>query len=258
MLSFNGKKGNVVLEYQDISEILQSKLSTINGKSILNGGNIEIGLSFYSGVFQAGPAFSTGLLFLVGDDRACRCVVPEEDYDHYADGQCDHSGQQICLPVAEGLTVIDDGGDDLGCNGTAKAVGGHHNAGVPADILMEPSTDNGTGHGTAYKYDANTVESAGNIEMQEMGGDGTEQGSTGQSAKAHDHHFLDAKPIDQHTEIQSDENLRHIPDVAGDGIYGPVNVQGIGDGGGVQTRVAAAKAQAEKLHQKHTTRATHL
>ena len=42
VLSFNGKRGNVVLEYQDISEILQSNLSTINGKSILNGGNIEI------------------------------------------------------------------------------------------------------------------------------------------------------------------------------------------------------------------------
>ena len=41
VLSVNGKSGNVVLDYEDISEILQEKLSTVNGKSILSGDNIE-------------------------------------------------------------------------------------------------------------------------------------------------------------------------------------------------------------------------
>ncbi len=42
VLSVNGKKGNVVLGYEDIGGILQESLATINGKSILNGGNIDI------------------------------------------------------------------------------------------------------------------------------------------------------------------------------------------------------------------------
>lgn len=42
VLSVNGKSGNVVLDYEDIGEILQEKLSTVNGKSILSGENIEI------------------------------------------------------------------------------------------------------------------------------------------------------------------------------------------------------------------------
>ena len=78
------------------------------------------------------------------DERIFR--IAQENQNDDADSQGNDSGQQVRLAVAICLAVVDDRGEHLGSDGTANAVGGHYNAGISADILLEPPAYNGTGH----------------------------------------------------------------------------------------------------------------
>ena len=52
----------------------------------------------------------------------------------------------------------------------ADAIGGHHNTGVFANILMEPPPDNGAGHSATGEYDAQTPQGKANINMYNVAG----------------------------------------------------------------------------------------
>ena len=56
-----------------------------------------------------------------------------DDYDDQYAAEQPEAGT-----VAKGFTIVDDGGNNLGGDGTADAVSRHNDTGIPSDILMKP------------------------------------------------------------------------------------------------------------------------
>ena len=115
---------------------------------------------------------------------------------------------------------------------------------------MEPPPHDGAGHCAAGENDTQTPQGKADVEMEQIGCNSTDGNRAGQTGKTDKYHLSCAKLIDQRTEVHSYQHLHDIAQAAAQRVKAALDSQRFGDGLGVKTAVAAAKAQADKLHEE--------